>query len=86
MLDPLIRRGPDITFLIEVALCPLLAQSGHLKLHRTCPLSGVKRTSRERAVMSAKDPKQSSRQNALRHIETYKRLINSAAVFPFGQL
>jgi hypothetical protein len=24
--------------------CPLLAQSGHLFLHRTCPLSWVKRT------------------------------------------
>ena len=24
--------------------CPLLAQSGHPELHRTCPLSGVKRT------------------------------------------
>src|SRR6478752_8542870 len=24
--------------------CPLLAQSGHPKLHRTCPLLGVKRT------------------------------------------
>jgi hypothetical protein len=25
--------------------CPLLAQSGHPELHRTCPLSGVKQTS-----------------------------------------
>ena len=24
--------------------CPLVAQSGHLYLHRTCPLLGVKRT------------------------------------------
>ena len=24
--------------------CPLLAQSGHWRVHRTCPLSGVKRT------------------------------------------
>src|SRR5262245_58094769 len=24
--------------------CPLLAQSGHPPLHRTCPLSGVKQT------------------------------------------
>ena len=24
--------------------CPLLAQSGHTELQRTCPLSGVKRT------------------------------------------
>ena len=27
---------------------PLLAQSGHAELHRTCPLLGVKRTSREK--------------------------------------
>ena len=26
--------------------CPLLAQSGHTALHCTCPLLGVKRTSR----------------------------------------
>ena len=26
------------------AQCPLLAQSGHPSLHRTCPLSGVKQT------------------------------------------
>jgi hypothetical protein len=25
--------------------CPLLAQSGHLQLYRTCPLSGVNETS-----------------------------------------
>jgi hypothetical protein len=27
-----------------VSSCPLLAQSGHSFLHRTCPLSGVKQT------------------------------------------
>src|SRR5262245_57458917 len=37
--------------------CPLLAQSGHSKLHRTCPLSGVKRTSVSALQMSAFDPK-----------------------------
>ena len=37
--------------------CPLLAQSGHLVLHRTCPLSGVKRTSRGPVTKSAFDPK-----------------------------
>src|SRR5262245_8851984 len=30
----------------HVNRCPLLAQSRHEQLHRTCPLSGVKRTSR----------------------------------------
>ena len=30
--------------------CPLLALSGHPSLHRTCPLSGVKRTSRVKAA------------------------------------
>src|SRR5215813_11195858 len=34
-------------------MSPLLAQSGHPKLHRTCPLSGVKRTWRGRRGMSA---------------------------------
>jgi hypothetical protein len=33
--------------------CPLLALSGHPQLHRTCPLLGVKRTSRADARMSA---------------------------------
>src|SRR5262249_16865884 len=41
---------------------------------------------RASARMSANDPKQPFRQNALRRIGTHKRLINSAAVFPFGQL
>src|SRR5215203_5625685 len=35
----------------------LLAQSRHELVHCTCPLLGVKRTSRLRAVMSANDPK-----------------------------
>ena len=39
------------------AQCPLLAQSGHAELHRTCPLLGVKRTSRFALQMSAFDPK-----------------------------
>ena len=34
------RRGDRMS----AAECPLLALSGHPKLHRTCPLSGVKRT------------------------------------------
>jgi hypothetical protein len=37
--------------------CPLLAQSGHAELHRTCPLSGVKRTCLFALQMSAFDPK-----------------------------
>ena len=37
--------------------CPLLAQSGHAELHRTCPLSGVKRTWTCAPHMSAFDPK-----------------------------
>jgi len=32
------RRGD------RIGACPLLAQSGHPSLHRTCPLSGVKQT------------------------------------------
>ena len=37
--------------------CPLLALSGHTELHRTYPLSGVKRTSPSALHMSAFDPK-----------------------------
>jgi hypothetical protein len=40
--------------------CPLMTQSGHPKLQRTCPLSGVKRTWRFAAQMSAFDPKRTS--------------------------
>ena len=39
------------------ARCPLLVQSRHSKLGRTCPLSGVKRTSLPHRKMSAYDPK-----------------------------
>src|SRR5262249_47764919 len=46
-------------------LCPLLAQSGHHWLHRTCPLSGVKRTWRVQCEMSANDPKHACRYNVL---------------------
>ena len=41
-------------------MSPLLAQSGHAILHRTCPLSGVKRTWLIGAHMSACDPKRTS--------------------------
>ena len=34
----------ELIRLSNVAECPLLAQSGHIELHRTCPLLGVKRT------------------------------------------
>ena len=37
--------------------CPLLAQSRHELLHRTCPLLGVKRTWLFAPRMSASDPK-----------------------------
>ena len=37
--------------------CPLLAQSGHGLVHRTCPLLGVKQTSLFALHMSAYDPK-----------------------------
>ena len=38
----------------------LLAQSGHPSLHRTCPLSGAKRTCLFALQMSAYDPKRTS--------------------------
>ena len=40
--------------------CPLLAQSGHEPVHRTCPFLGVKRTCRFALQMSAFDPKRTS--------------------------
>src|SRR5262245_30786787 len=42
-------------------MSPLLAQSGHPQLHRTCPLSGVKRTCLFALQMSAFDPKRTWR-------------------------
>ena len=42
---------------VAVAGCPLLAQSEHLLLHRTCLLSGVKRTCHFALHLSACDPK-----------------------------
>jgi hypothetical protein len=44
----------------DLTSCPLLAQSGHPSLHRTCPLSRVKRTSQLAARMSANDPKRNA--------------------------
>src|SRR5262245_48159989 len=41
-------------------MSPLLAQSGHPWLHRTCPLSGVKQTCCFAVHMSAFDPKRTS--------------------------
>src|SRR5262249_20364118 len=51
------RRGHRIV----VTKCPLLAQSGHPLLHRTCLLSGVKRTWTSAVHMSAFDPKRTLR-------------------------
>jgi hypothetical protein len=42
-------------------MSPLLAQSRHELVHRTCPLSGVKRTSLGHRRMSALDPKRTCR-------------------------
>jgi hypothetical protein len=41
--------------------CPLLALSGHLFLHRACPLLGVKRTYLFALHVSAYDPKRTYR-------------------------
>jgi hypothetical protein len=47
--------------------CPLLAQSGHPKLHRTCPLLGVKQTWH---FAGASDPKRlfAARLGAMQHV------------------
>jgi signal transduction histidine kinase len=50
---PATRRGVRL----RSAQCPLLAQSRHELLHRTCQLSGVKRTWLSHRKMSAYDPK-----------------------------
>ena len=48
-----------------MAECPLLAQSGHRLVHRTCPLLGVKRTCFGRHEMPAYDPVRTLRSWAL---------------------
>src|SRR5262245_27936691 len=45
----------------QATRCPLLAQTGHFCLHRTCPLSGEKRTWASALQMSAYDPKRTFR-------------------------
>ena len=57
-------RISDMTLM---GLCPLLAQSGHRHGGEECPLSGVKRTSEFYGVMSACDPKRTSRSRHLLH-------------------
>ncbi len=57
---PVVREpdlGPFFSLRPMFSRCPLLAQSGHPYLQRTCPLSGVKRTCRFALHMSAFDPK-----------------------------
>ena len=44
-------------------MSPLLAQSGHRLVHRTCPLSGVKQTCLFALHMSAYDPKRTLAKN-----------------------
>ena len=43
-----------------------MAHSGHIELHRTCPLLGVKRTWRFALQMSAYDPKRTLAKIGLR--------------------
>src|SRR5262245_10512629 len=61
----------------SLSKCPLLAQSRHGLVHRTCPLSGVKRTWRFVLRMSAYDPKRTlrsrPRSSQLPHIECRKK-------------
>ena len=56
--------GPSSTSAVEHRLYkldgPLLAQSRHDLVHRTCPLSGAKRTSPGAIAMSANDRKRPS--------------------------
>jgi hypothetical protein len=58
-----------------VSSCPLLALSGHSKMHAACPLSGAKRTLGKEAAMSANNPHRklrvrcSTRRVAQRHLD-----------------
>ena len=45
LATPTALAAAKATRILLAAECPLLAQSGHSLVHRTCPLSGVKRTS-----------------------------------------
>jgi len=57
-LDPdIIGEAKPTAARSAACTCLLLAQSGHSFLHRTCPLSVVKRTSPFALHMSAFDPK-----------------------------
>ena len=66
----------DTRFLFR---CPLLALSRHTELHRTCPLSGVKRTCLFALHMSAFDPKRT----LAAHFEPPFGLIIWRAMIPY---
>ena len=55
--------------------CLLLALSGHSSLHRTCPLSGVKRTWLFALHMSAYDPKRTSVNDGTMRALTWPRAV-----------
>jgi hypothetical protein len=61
-LNVLINKGesldPHRLHALPLGECLLMAQSGHPTYADECPLSGVKRTWRERTLMSANNPKQ----------------------------
>jgi hypothetical protein len=56
--------------------CPVLAQSRHCRPAERCPLLGVKRTWRFQSVMSAFDPKRTSR-----NLDTTQRPTGSRCVW-----
>jgi hypothetical protein len=58
--------------------CLLLAQSGHPRVARQCPLSGVKRTSLRSATMSAFDPKRTSGLQSQASCRTSTRVRSAA--------
>src|SRR5262249_25437044 len=75
------RRSKPID---AVDQCPLLAQSGHHSRADPCPLLEVKRTSNERASMSANDPKRTKLtyfQSRLRQVR-YRCLMRSIEKTP----
>jgi hypothetical protein len=49
------RADPKYRRYLRLSRCPLLTLSGHRQVHRTCPLSRVKRTWRLHCEMSAND-------------------------------
>src|SRR4029078_12697446 len=70
----------------EAGECPLLALSRHSQLHRTCPLSGAKRTSPFAAHMSAYDAVDGARSEASSAIGGLREATHIEGSRPWARL